>query len=70
MALIYDTLLKFFSNKRARFVIYVSFWLLQNRKDINEKMKHMEENIENVERENRTIFYAIVGLLSRKCALE
>jgi hypothetical protein len=33
---------------------------------MNEKMKHVEENIEKVRRENKTILYAIVGLLSRK----
>jgi hypothetical protein len=32
---------------------------------MNEKMKHVEENIEKV-RENKTILHAIVGLLSRK----
>jgi hypothetical protein len=33
---------------------------------MNEKMKHMEENIKKVRRENKTILYAIVGLRTRK----
>jgi hypothetical protein len=32
---------------------------------MNNKTKHMEENIENVRREKKTIIDAIVGLLSR-----
>jgi hypothetical protein len=64
---ILGTLLESFSLlKRAGFFNYVSFWFFQNKKDMNEMMKHMEENIEKVRRENKTILYAIVGLLSRK----
>jgi hypothetical protein len=33
---------------------------------MNEKTKHMEENIEKVRREKETILYAIVGQLSKK----
>jgi hypothetical protein len=49
-----------------RLLNYVSFWLLQNRKALNELKKHMKENIKKVRREKKTILYAIVGLLSRK----
>jgi hypothetical protein len=48
------------------FLNHASFWLLQNRKDMNEKTQHMGESIEKVRREKKTIPYAIVGLLSRK----
>jgi hypothetical protein len=38
---------------------------------MNEKSKNMDENIKKVRRENKTILYAIVGLLSRNiCTLE
>jgi hypothetical protein len=33
---------------------------------MNEKMKHVEENIEKVRRENKKTLYAIVSLLPRK----
>jgi hypothetical protein len=49
------------------FLNYVSFWLLQVRGDMNEKAKHMEENIERVRKKKKTILHATVGLLSSKC---
>jgi pseudouridine-5'-phosphate glycosidase len=33
---------------------------------MNEKTQHMEENIEKVRREKKTILYSTVGLLSGK----
>jgi hypothetical protein len=52
--------------KRGKVFNCVSFWFLQNRKEMNEMMKHMEENIEKVKREKKRILYAIVCLLYRK----
>jgi hypothetical protein len=48
------------------FLNHVSFWLLQHREDTNAKMKYMDENIERVRMKNKTILYAVMGLLSIK----